>query len=176
MAKHPIYRLHKIKVHHNRWLAWAVAYSVIIAIALTGYIVVSEVNFETQTAENNYYPSHIYQDTRLGFSVLYPADWSIEADDNSTISFVPMNDSDQGVSVQVTGTQFEKTIRNSLDILKETGIKLDNKPAVKITNDLGRGYSESIILATHNNKLYVVRGTDSLVQRLTSAFHFKTVE
>jgi hypothetical protein len=96
--KHPIYRLHKIKIHPNRWLAWTIAYAVIVAIALIGYITVSEVNFESQIAENEYHPRHFYQNTRLGFSANFPADWAIESDVNlNMVSFVPANGPDLSV-------------------------------------------------------------------------------
>lgn len=172
--KHPIYRLHRIKVHHNRWLIWAIAYSVIVAIAIIGYISVSEVNFESQIiAENNFHSWHTYKNFPLGFSVRYPADWAIEADDNTTVDFVPNSNSDQGVTIAVTAPASEKAIRKSLKILREASIMLDGQPAQKITNDLGRGHSETVILAAHMSKLYVLRGSDSLVRQLQLTFRFE---
>lgn len=171
--KHPIYRLHKIQIHPNRWLIWALAYSLIVAIALMGYIAVTEVDFETQVSDTDFQPRHFYRDSRLGFSLHYPADWSVEAVDSSTISFVPTKNMDQGVTVEVTEPSLEKTIRKSLKISGERAIRLDSNPAVKIINDLGRGHFETVVLATHNNKLYVLRGTDTLVQQLSLTFHFK---
>jgi hypothetical protein len=79
------------------------------------------------------------------------------------------------VSVEVIDPKFEKTILKSLDILNETSTKIDNTPAVKITNNLGLGFTETVILATQNNKLYVIRGTDSLVQKLMSGFRFRSM-
>jgi hypothetical protein len=171
--KHPIYRLHKIKIHPNRWLGWSIAYGLIVAVALVGYIKVSDVNFEAQLAENEFHPWHSYNDARLGFGIRYPADWSIEADNNSTISFLPTNLSDEGVSVHVTKPSAEKAIRRTLKILEESKIALDGQIAAKIINNLGQGHTETVILAVHKSKLYVLRGTDSFVEKLILTFHFK---
>lgn len=170
--KHPIYRLHKIKIHHNRWFIWAIAYVIIVAIAMVGYIKVSEIKEETQNAESVYQPWHNYNDAKLGFGVRIPADWSIEAD-ASAISFAPTNSSDLGVSISVISPTAEKSLRKSLKISQETEISLDDNPSQKIKNNLENGHSETIILAVHNKKLYVLRGTDSLVQKLLLTFHFE---
>src|SRR3989344_1485916 len=174
MAKtHPIYRLHKIKVHPNRWLGWAIAYAVFVAMTMVGYIQVSEINFESQIAENQFFPWHSYLNSHLGFGLRYPADWSIESVNASEVNFIPSLSSDDGVSIQVTTLAAEKTIRKNLKVLSEAPTLLDNHTATKITNDLGWGHSETVITAPYKNKLYVIRGSDVLVQKLQLTFNLE---
>ncbi|GEM_PF-2124531 len=168
----PIYRLHKIKIHKNRWLAWAIAYALIVAIAMISYIKVSEINFEMQIAESEFQPWHLYMAKDLGFSVRYPVTWSLEAVGNSSITFMPAKSSDQGVTVMVTNPTDEPAIRQSLTKTDETRILLDNYRAVQILNNLGNGHTETIVMALRNHRLYVLRGTNSLLQQLLLTFHF----
>src|SRR3989344_5997847 len=171
--KYKLHHLHKIKVHHNRWLIWALAYALIIAIALVGYIKVSDSNLQTElTAEADFKSWRMYNDQRLGFALRYPSDWSIEVGVDSTINFSPGSSEDVGVEVYRTTTASENAIRRSLDIVTEEEITVNNEPAVRILSDLGGKHLEEVVLIKHNKKLYVVRGTKNLVDRLMQTFYF----
>lgn len=171
--KHPIFRLHKIKIHRNRWLIWAIAYAVIVTIGLVGYLTVSGINFETQiTAENNFVSWHSFSSPELGFNLHYPVSWVMEAVNKSTINLTPVEGSNQKVTLAVLKPTAETAIRNELTINKETRIQLDNYRAVQIVSDLGNGQMETVVMALRNHKLYVLRGPDALVQKLQLTFHF----
>jgi hypothetical protein len=169
MAKTKLHKLHKIKIHHNRWLIWAIAYLLFVGIAMLGYLKIA--NLDLENSENNYIPMHSYSDARLGFAMRYPADWSIEAS-NTSIAFLPAGSSDAGVTVSVLNTTAESSLRKSLQIKKESKITLDNRQSTKIINDLGQGHTETVILTNYNNKLYVFRGSDDLVSKLGLTFYF----
>lgn len=171
MAKIKLKKLHKVKIHHNRWLIWAIAYVLFVTIALVGYLQVSDLNFDAQNAETNFQSWHNYTDARLGFTARYPASWSIEAD-NSGITFVPSDIAQAGATVSVMPTAYEKVLRKSLKIISENKINLGSDVASKIVNDLGGGQMETLILDVHNYKLYVIRGGNSYVQQLLLTFHF----
>lgn len=172
-SKYKFNKLYNIKLHSNRWLIWAIAYALIVAVAVIGYIQVSEINFETgQIAENQFQPWHSYTDHSLGFSLRYPTDWSIEATNSSNVTFIPANSTDAGVTVQVAKSSAQKAFQKSLKILSQTKTALDGQPAIKIMNDLGKGHSETVILAVYKTKLYIMRGTDSLVAKLMLTFNF----
>lgn len=171
--KHIIFRLHKIKIHPNRWLAWAICYALIMAIAMVGYIQVSEINFETGLMpENHFVPWRAFTNKQFFYSLRYPADWSIEAQDKSTILFVPSNSTDEGVSLAVLKPSAETAIRNSIKNIGESRIVLDNYRAVKISNDLGQGHFETVVMSLRHGRLYVLRGTDAQVQKLILTFNF----
>ncbi len=173
MAKKQTFNLHKIKLHPNRWMLWAIAYTLIIAVGMIGYIKVSDVDFEVQAiAQQGFQPWHNYKDTRLGFTLRYPADWTIEAENSSTINFSPANTADEGVSISVIKPTDEKTLRKTLDILSEQRIKLDGNKAVKIINNLGAKHTETFVMSLKNQHLYVLRGSESEIQKLLLTFHF----
>lgn len=165
--------LHKIKIHDNRWLVWAAAYLVFVGIALTGYLKVSDINFETQTiAENTFQSWRGFKNSDLGFGLRYPVDWSIEADSDSSVTFVPNEIFDDGVNILVTEPSAEKALRKTLKITEETSFKLGQELAAKIVNDLGNGHKETLVLVEHEGKLYVLRGSDNLVRKVLLTFYF----
>jgi len=165
-------KFHQIIVHHNRWLIWAVAYTLMVTIALVGYIKVSDIQMESDlTAENTFTPAHSYTNQFLGFSLRYPSNWAIEADNNS-VTFAPTSSADLGVSVTVTAVADEKALRKSLTISTEKTISVDNVTGIEITNNLSEGHLEAVVLVRHNNKLYVIRGTENFVDQLLLTFNF----
>ncbi len=172
MAKTKLHRLHKIKVHPNRWLIWSIAYAVIVAIAMWGYINVSDINFDQQfNAENSYQSSHAYNDNNLGFGLKYPAGWSIEAG-GSSVSFVPSDSAEEGVTVTRMALGAEKSIRSASKIIREKTITVDGITAVKYTDNLGNGALESVVLIKYSGNLYVIRGSSKLVDQILLTFRF----
>jgi hypothetical protein len=163
----------KRKIHKNRWLIWAVAYMLIVALGLVGYIAVSEIDFEREVVPyQNSETWRSYRDGRLAFSLRFPQDWGIEAQQNSVIFDGP--NWGEEISVSVGKISDETLLRQSLKIIKEEKIKIDGVSAVKLTNSLGQGADESVVLAKHNNKLYIIRGSNSF-NRIFSTFNFLEV-
>src|SRR3989344_1733447 len=116
MAKRKLYHLHKIKIHHNRWLIWALAYALIVALALISYIKISDLNISSE-ADSVFSSFHSYSDSRLGFGVRYPADWAIEAE-ASSVTFLPPELSDSGVTVTVADPSSSVGIRKKLKLTR----------------------------------------------------------
>jgi hypothetical protein len=173
MVKTKLKRFHKIKIHHNRWLAWAIAYALMITIAVTGYIKVSDVVFESQiAADNEFVAWRSYIDNRLGFSVRYPASWGIEADEESGISFLPLDITEEGISVRSLALSEEADLRSSFDIVAEKRIKVDGIQGTELTNDLGNRVLETIILVEHNNRLVAIFGPVDMVYKFLVTFQF----
>jgi hypothetical protein len=172
--KYKLSQIHKIKVHHNRWLAWAIAYLLFVAVALVGYIKVSDVNFETDQiqAESAFYPWRGYTNHALGFSLRYPSDWSIEAESDASLSFVPTDLSKSGVNVAVFNTTEEKSLRKGLSIDSEKKITVDGVVGAEITNEPAQGSAETVVLVTNEKKLYVIRGERSAVMSFLQTFKF----
>ncbi|MGE5392272.1 MAG: hypothetical protein ACM3NH_00815, partial [Candidatus Saccharibacteria bacterium] len=83
-----IIKLHKVVVHPNRWLIWALALSAIACLGLFAYIRLS--TYRTDVDMMEYVPvirkAITYTDYRLGFSLKHPVAWSAEADADNTIS------------------------------------------------------------------------------------------
>jgi len=173
--KHPIFRMHKIEIHPNRWLVWAVAYMVFVAIALVGYISISNINFDTDVlvAENKYQPWRNYSNRELGFSLRYPGEWSIEAQSHTSVDFVPSDPFRPEVNLTVYSESEERDIRRALNIVSEKESELGGEPAVEIVNRITAGTAvETVLITSHNKKLYVFRGQSSSVRYFAQAFSF----
>ena len=170
---HKLNSFFKIKIHNNRWLIWAIAYVVFVAIAVLGYINISISNIDSDiVADNQFQPWRIYKNSDLGFSQRYPSDWWLEKLDKSSVGFVPRG-SDQALTIQVIKPSAETAIRKTLKIRDESRTTLDDNPAAKITNNLGNNHFETVILSIHNHRLYVMRGSQSFVQKFQLTFNFE---
>jgi len=174
MAKRkvPIHHLHKIKIHHNRWLIWAIAYAVIVTIAVVGYIKLSDYDLDNLVAESDYQSWHSYSNTRLGFSLRYPASWSIEADSTTSVSFTPTQTEDEGLTVKIVSPNAEQSIRNALKIASEKTVKVDGQTGVLLRHELANKHYETIVLVKNNNRLYEISGSGSVVESLMPTFQF----
>ncbi|HTL39725.1 MAG TPA: hypothetical protein VL306_02850 [Methylomirabilota bacterium] len=173
--KYKLSNLHKIKVHKNRWLIWAIAYVVMVTIAVVGYLKVSDINFETQFGQNAAGVSwRSYSDTRLGFSVRYPKNWGIESSSQSSVSFMPADSKQEGVLISEYPLSAEPAVRKSLKITSEKPITVDQVQGSIITNNLGQGVSETVVMLKKNNLLYTIAGPDNFVRGFLPNFHFIT--
>ncbi len=172
MAKTKAKKFHKIKIHHNRWLIWAIAYMLFVTIALVGYLKVSDIIFDAESAQNQFEPSHSYNDQRLGFSLRYPANWAIEADTES-VTFSPNDLTEYGVTVTQTVPSAERAIRKTLSVLNESSVQVDSVMGSRLTNFLGNGASEVVVIAQHKQKLYVIRGPEFFVEKMLLTLKLK---
>jgi hypothetical protein len=171
MTKRKLHHLHKIKVHHNRWLIWAIAYALFVAVAIIGYLKVSDLNLDVES-QNTYQPTHSYNDKRLGFSLRYPATWSIESSSDTSTTFLPNDSSDEGVVVSVLIPTAETAIRKSLNKIDEDQITVSGISGSKVINDLTNGHKESVVLVQYNGRLYIIRGSQNYVDKLLLNFYF----
>lgn len=171
--KHPIFRMHKIQLHPNRWLIWAGAYSVFVAIALLGYIAVSSMNFDSEflASENQYVPWRSYTNHELDFSLRYPGDWSIEAVSHSSVDFVPLDLTRPSVNLTVFDADDEKAIRKGMNILDEEEVMVAGKTGVRITNEVAEGATETVIMVENNESIYVLRGSRAAVEKFIVSFN-----
>jgi hypothetical protein len=169
--KKQIKKILRKKVHHNRWLIWAIVFSIVSLTGLASYIQISDLNIESDTTPyKNFESWHGYRDARLGFALRYPRDWSIEVENSTTVNFVPPDMIRDGVTVSVLVPKNEKAIRSALDIFKEEPVIIGNLKATRIFNAIaGRGY-ESVVLLKTDKKLFVIRGVGSLVDQILLTF------
>lgn len=173
--KYQLSQLHKVKIHHNRWFIWTIAYLCFIFIALLGYIQVSSVNVETEelSAENSFQPWRVYKNETLGFSLRYPTDWSIEAASETSLDFVPKTLSRPGVNISVYDSADEKKLRQVLEIQSEKEIEIDGNVGDEIISETeGKNTAEVVVLIENNGLLYAVRGTPGSVRAFVQTFNF----
>jgi hypothetical protein len=173
--KYKLAHVHKIKIHYNRWLIWAVAYLLFIFVSLLGYIQVTDLNLETEhfLAESAFTSWHPYRNQDLGFSLRYPADWSIEPDSENGIDFVPEDLSRAGVNISVYDPSDYNAIRRSLEIDSEDPILVDGVKGTEISSLLAEGKTrETFVIVENNDNLYVLRGPRVAVRQFVQTFNF----
>lgn len=165
-------RLHKIKVHKNRWLVWAFFAALAAGVALVGYIKVSDVDFENQVF--NYSDTKLwrtYSDGRLGFSLKYPMNWGIEAMGEG-IEFSDTSNPQNNVTVFVYDASAERSIRQSLNIEKEEKIRIDSVEGRRIENAITSKVMEDVVLIKSGDRLYVIRGSGNMFDKVVTSFNF----
>lgn len=173
--KYKLTHVHKIKIHYNRWLIWAIAYLLFIFVSLLGYIQVSDLNLETEQilAESTFKSWHPYRNQELGFSLRYPASWSIEPDSESGIDFVPEVLSQSGVNVAVYEPSDYNAIRRALKIESESPIVVDGVKGTEITSILADDeVHETMVVVENKGSLYVLRGPRPVVRQFVQTFNF----
>lgn len=173
--KYQLSQIHKIKVHHNRWLIWTIAYLFFIFIAVLGFIQVSTINFDTEElmAESSFEPWHHYKNNELMFSLRYPSGWSIEPASQTSVDFMPVELARPGVNVSVYGAGDERKVRAVLDIQSEKELEVGGVMGTEIVNQLdSSGTTETIVLIENEGRLYSIRGTAGSVRAFLQTFTF----
>ncbi|MBX4187753.1 MAG: hypothetical protein KW793_01295 [Candidatus Doudnabacteria bacterium] len=163
--------IHKIKIHDNRMLAWAIALAILACASLIGYIQVSQVHFENQMAEyiNSTTTWHTFTH-KAGFSFKYPRNWGIESEGASSISFVSPTNADEYFSVTIYPASDEKTVAASLFQTKQATVKVGGINAVKISQE--RTQAESVVMVKDSGNLIILRGKGVYFDRIVDTFKF----
>lgn len=173
LKKH-IKRLHKIQIHPNRWLVWAVAITFVSAVILVSYIKVTDSQFEQMMADPSYLRMHgsYYKDNFLGFAALYPKNWGIEADGRNIINFIDPYNFGDGITVSVFESDDEQSIRRSLDIASENKVTIGGSDGVHIVANIESDSTEDVFMVVNNDRLYVIRGNTHWIGYMVSSFIF----
>lgn len=158
---------HKTKIHHNRWLAWAIAISIIVGTALVGFIKVSSQNFETEIVPSAVFNWRLFAHPTYGFSLNLPHNWQASEDKSAVASFASAADEREKLAVKIFELDTESQIRTNFRTWKQTEIMLDSVAALRFANG-----SEKIIMAKHNGEIYVLRGTGLQFDKVASTFKF----
>jgi len=162
--------IHKVRVHENRWLLWAVASTIIAASALIAYIQVSNVHFETQVGFNdpivNSWTS--FSNRVYGYTLRYPKSWAIEADSASGMSFVSPVDANEYFSVTVYPVSAERDVRTTLSSIDEEATVVAGMGAERLT--LRNNRAENVILLKVDDDLFVLRGKSAAFDKIVESF------
>jgi hypothetical protein len=154
-AKRNWKHIHKIRVHHNRWLWWTVALSILMAVALVGYIKVSNIYFDTQFGHQQEVMKNwnTFTNKSYGYIVKYPKNWAIEAESQTSLNFVNPADAGEYFSVTVYPITEEKVVREELSNRDDD--------------------EEEVTLVKEDGTLYVLRGKSDLFDRIVESFRFQ---
>jgi hypothetical protein len=172
--KKHIKRLHKIKIHDNRWLAWAIALTVIACFALWSYIKVTDYAIDYQAMDSALITNNglIYKDNVLGFSLYHPRDWGVESDVRTTIIFNDPQNNGAGMTVSLYEPKDESQLRKSLKIAGERDVILNGEKGKRLIVSDGQKTVETMVLVQHEGRLYVIRGNTPWFDHVLSSFRF----
>ena len=161
-------QFHKIKIHPNRWLVWALSISVLTAAGLIAYISVSSLAFEAEMqapdASRNW---RQYTNPEYGFSLNVPPTWSAQSVTGATASFGVKTNPQEGLTITVKDAQKEKAARASLAGFSEQKITVGGVEASEFSST-----GEKYVLVNHNGKLYVIKSSSKQFDRVLATFIF----
>lgn len=169
--------VHKIKVHDNRWLVWTIALAVLLCATVVAYIQVTDINFQTQfgptSDANTSWGS--FEDPGRQYTLKHPKSWAVESEAPDSYTFVNSDDVDEYFNVTVYPANQEDLVREALIASRERSVQVGGLPAILISTDYSK--TEKAVLLTQDRKLYVLRGTGSLFNRIVSSFRLaQTIE
>jgi hypothetical protein len=172
--KRHIKRVQKIKVHHNRWLIWAVSLTVIACFMLLSYIKITDYVLDYQSMDTALINDNgvIYKDNVLGFSLYHPKDWGVESEVRDTITFNDPKNNGAGLEVSLYELDDERALRDVLEISREQTVFVDDQKGARLTVTDGRKTIESVVLVPHDGMLYVIRGSTAWFDQVLSSFKF----
>jgi hypothetical protein len=165
-------RLHKIKVHHNRWLVWTIAIAVLVCSAVLAQIQISNIHFETQMGWGVDSASNwvTFKHKSDGYSIKYPRTWAVEMDTPLGVSFVNLENYNEFVSVAAYPVSEEPVIRRELTIARQVEVKVAGHNAVMVVQR--RDPSEAAVLVKDGDKLFVIRGRSDKFERIVGNIKF----
>ncbi|MBI3952578.1 MAG: hypothetical protein HY336_01315 [Candidatus Doudnabacteria bacterium] len=156
-------------LHPNRWFIWAIAISVVMALALVSYIKVSSQNFDNSisvpNASNNW---RQYANSQYGFTLNLPPSWSDKIVKGTAAAFGSKANPEESMVITVKDASREKAAEASLEGFTETKITVDGADAREFTSETGEKY----VFVIHDKKLFVIRSSSNQLGRILGTFQF----
>ena len=170
-----IRRLHKITIHHNRWLIWTIVLTVLSMSYLIFYISSSQTAIDHDMLDyTDVNQTVVYKNQAMGFSVRHPAYWGIESQTTNVIEFVDPQNNGNGVEVSVYQPSDEANVRSALVIVDEKIAMVDGIPGRELTVETAAGES-NVYLVYYNHRLYVIKSELPRSNMILSTFNFLPV-
>ena len=113
-----------------------------------------------------------YENSRLGFSLSYPDNWVLEAEDDSVVFSNPTN-----LSEQVTVAQDQASARDiiikSLNLTLKKDINVDGTSGGLYSEpNNGSNKGEQVVLLTRGDKIYYLSGDSDIFEAIITSFKF----
>jgi hypothetical protein len=166
-------RLHKIKIHHNRWLIWAIAFSVIVFSCLLAYISTSQRAFEQNMADFSYLNHNgvVYRDVKHGFSLKHPYNWGVEVPQPDLVVFSDPFNYGQSLEVEIYKPADRAALKKAADVASQQTLTVDGVTGEQW--NLGSDSEmETMILLENNGMLYVIRSNTPWLTHILATWHF----
>ncbi|MBX4204704.1 MAG: hypothetical protein KW788_00775 [Candidatus Doudnabacteria bacterium] len=159
-------KFHKIVIHPNRYLLWAVAVMVITAAALVSYIYVTNITTDLSLRqETNMAYWHSYKDANL--SLRYPADWLVDVG-TGYIGFGPKND--DAFLVYSYSPPNDPAYDSYSKLAATRAIMVDGLVGIRVPTDPNT--SQKIAFVKTSKRLYEFRGTTNQFDAVLNSVRF----
>ncbi len=150
------------RIHHNRWLIWAITAIVLVLGTLFFYIKIANLNDSAQQVFINSQQRRQYSNQTLGFGVDYSAGWVVDSSSNQSVTFDnPANDG-ESISISTASlaaaAQLEKTPSAKV---ASTYTLRGNQVTILTVADPEGGNSMEIGIINTSKKAFVVTGSSS---------------
>ncbi len=161
-------KFHKIVIHPNRFLVWAVVIALLVTGMLVSYIYIGNLKVDSELAVNtDVHYWHTYRDANVTFR--YPAEWLIDPG-TGYVGFGPKNQ-DSFLIFSYPAAN-DPAYTNYLKSANVRQITIDGKPAIRvIDNSSGKNF-QRIAFVKNGKRLYELRGTTDLFDQILRTIHF----
>ena len=157
--------LHKIVIHPNRYLIWALVFTFIVAFGLVAYISIGNINQDSELGLNQDLRFwHSYKDEFMTFR--YPAEWLADPGPG----YIGFGSKDTDVFIIYSYTSSDPAYENYLKLSGVKQITIGGKSGIEVadyTKDRQR-----IAFVKDGNRLYEFRGTTGLFDKILRTVHF----
>lgn len=167
-------KFHKIKLHNNRWMIWAVIVMALSASMLLAYIEI----VKTQFVEDVNYLKQVknwraYKDGADNYEFLYPRNWVLEFESSDNVfSLVNPDDVNEYFTITRYDVAEEKELKQAIATVNEKTINLNGVNATQIVPD--KRLSENLVLIKQGKFLYTLQAKGRDGNRILSMFKFST--
>jgi hypothetical protein len=174
---HHVKNLHKIKVHHNRWLIWTVVFIFVTMVGLLGYIQYSGVVVSTPDgnaiAPIKHITGELYQNNYLGFSVYHPEEWGVAPEPDNTISFYNPKAGVKAFSVKLFMSSTSKDAYEGLENLTAKTVMVNGEEGSWYKKPSPNGKDYSTIVVERDTRTYVLEGQEPYFFQTLETFKFE---
>lgn len=162
-------------IHPNRWFFWTIA--ILLGISLFVLWSIEEANQEFLDApiasDTNIWRT--WRSEALGISVSYPAGWQIEIDrdDAQNVFLENSQNYKENISITVRKPSLESAIRESISIVSESTVMVDDEQGSWLKGDAEDDQATSnVILVEHDEKLYYIAGSARVFKKIIDSVRF----
>jgi hypothetical protein len=157
---------HRIIIHPNRYLIWALAIMLIVAAALVSYIYITNINFDRDLSSGTdlkYW--HTYKDVDM--TLRYPADWLIDAG----TGYIGFGTSNSDVFLVYSYSPPNDPAYDSYSKLANVQkITVDGLAGIRVPDQ--KNPNQRIVFVKTSKKLYEFRGSTGLFDQILNTVHF----
>jgi hypothetical protein len=151
------------RIHHNRWLFYAISVIVIVGGGIFSYITIANINDGADQAFLNLQPRPEYSNQSLGFGVDYPNGWVIDSSSSpDSVTFDNPSNDGESVSISTATLQAAAKLEKSPSAKVQQQYSLRGNVMIVLTvADPEGGAPNKVGIVQTPQKVFVVSGSSN---------------